>query len=132
MNNKSSIFIFDISKTIKTIRSSRPEVFCKKAVPKKLAKFTEKNLCRSRFFNKILQKNFVEIGTFYTTFMVYRRNFWNWIEIFFPKNHRIAFKLYYCYFSLSKFSKLYVSESIIYKCNVCYGRVLVKFKMTGE
>ena len=34
-------------------RSSRPEVFCKKAVLRNFAKFTGKYLCRSLFFNKI-------------------------------------------------------------------------------
>ena len=33
-------------------RSSRPEVFCKKGVPRNLAKFTVKHLCQSLFFNK--------------------------------------------------------------------------------
>ena len=32
-------------------RSSRPEVFCKKGVPKKFAKFTEKYLCHILFIN---------------------------------------------------------------------------------
>ena len=32
-------------------RSSRPEVFCKKGVLKNFAKFTEKHLCQSLFFN---------------------------------------------------------------------------------
>ena len=34
------------------IRSSPPEVFCKKGVPKNFAKFTAKHLCQSLFFNK--------------------------------------------------------------------------------
>ena len=34
-------------------RSSRPEAFCKKGIPKTFAKFTEKYLCQSRFFNKV-------------------------------------------------------------------------------
>ena len=36
-----------------TIRSSRPEVFCKKGVLRNFAKFTEKHLCQSLFFNKV-------------------------------------------------------------------------------
>ena len=32
---------------------SRPEVFCKKGVPRKFAKFTGKHLCQSLFFNKV-------------------------------------------------------------------------------
>ena len=35
--------------------SSRPEVFCKEGVLKKLVKFTGKHLCRSLFFNKVFQ-----------------------------------------------------------------------------
>ena len=36
-----------------TIRSSCPEVFCIKGVPRNFAKFTEKHLCQSLFFNKV-------------------------------------------------------------------------------
>ena len=35
------------------LRSSRPEVFCKKGAVRNFAKFTEKHLCRSLVFNKI-------------------------------------------------------------------------------
>ena len=35
------------------LRSSRPEVFCKKGALRNFAKFTEKYLCRSLVFNKI-------------------------------------------------------------------------------
>ena len=35
------------------LRSSRPEVFCKKGALRNFAKFTEKHLCRSLVFNKI-------------------------------------------------------------------------------
>ena len=34
-------------------RNSRPEVFCKKDVPRNFAKFTGKHLCQSLFFNKV-------------------------------------------------------------------------------
>ena len=34
------------------MRSSRPEVFCKKDVLRNFAKLTEKHLCQSLFFNK--------------------------------------------------------------------------------
>ena len=34
-------------------RNSRPEVFCKKGVPKNFAKFTGKYLWQSPFFNKV-------------------------------------------------------------------------------
>ena len=36
-----------------TLRSSRPEVFCKKGVLGNFAKFTGKHLCQSLFFNKV-------------------------------------------------------------------------------
>ena len=36
----------------KTFRRSRPEVFCKKGVPRNFVKFTGKHLCQSFFFNK--------------------------------------------------------------------------------
>ena len=35
-------------------RSSRPELFCKKGVPRKFAKFTGNHLCQSLFFNKVV------------------------------------------------------------------------------
>ena len=35
------------------IRSSRPELFCKKVVLKNFAKFTEKHLCWSLFYSKV-------------------------------------------------------------------------------
>ena len=37
----------------KVFRSSRPEVFCKKGVPKIFAKFTGKYLYQSLFFNEV-------------------------------------------------------------------------------
>ena len=37
----------------KVIRSSRPEVFCKKGALRNIAKFTGKQLCQSLFFNKV-------------------------------------------------------------------------------
>ena len=35
------------------VRSSRPDVFCKKGDLRNFAKFTEKHLCQSPFFNKV-------------------------------------------------------------------------------
>ena len=39
--------------TFAIFRSNRPEVFCKKGVLRKFAKFTRKHLCQSLFFNKV-------------------------------------------------------------------------------
>ena len=39
--------------TVGLFRSSRPEVFCKKAVLKNFAKFTGKHLCQSLLFSKV-------------------------------------------------------------------------------
>ena len=36
-----------------TLRSSPPEVFCKKGVVRNVSKFTGKHLCHSLFFNKV-------------------------------------------------------------------------------
>ena len=36
------------------VRSSRPEVFCRKSVLRNFAKFTRKHLCQSLFFNKVV------------------------------------------------------------------------------
>ena len=38
------------------IKSWRPEVFCKKCVFRNSAKFTEKHLCQSLFFNKVKKR----------------------------------------------------------------------------
>ena len=35
-------------------RSSRPEVFCEKVVPRNFPKFTGKHVCQSLFFNKVV------------------------------------------------------------------------------
>ena len=35
-------------------RSSHPELFCKRDVPRNVAKFTEKHLCHRLFFNKVV------------------------------------------------------------------------------
>ena len=40
------------------VRSSRPEVFCKKDVLKNFAKFTGKHLCQRLFFNKVADWRF--------------------------------------------------------------------------
>ena len=44
---------FLIQLIITLLRSSRPEVFCKKGVPRNFAKFRGKHLCQSLFFNKV-------------------------------------------------------------------------------
>ena len=47
-------YILDLLKiSIKIIRNSRQEVFCKKGVLRNFAKFTGKHLCQSLFFNKV-------------------------------------------------------------------------------
>ena len=45
--------IFHYFKSNGIYRSSRPEVFCKKSVLRKFAKFTGERLCQSLFFNKV-------------------------------------------------------------------------------
>ena len=42
---------------VRTDRSSRPEVFCKKGVLRNFVKFTGKHLCQSLFFNKVAGQN---------------------------------------------------------------------------
>ena len=44
-NANSTVFLF--------VRSSRPEVFCKKGVLRNFAKFTRKHLCQSLLFDKV-------------------------------------------------------------------------------
>ena len=52
MSHNKTSFI-DLHKDTLKVRSTRPEVFCKKGVLKNFAKFTGKHLCRSLFFNKV-------------------------------------------------------------------------------
>ena len=42
-----------IERTAAILRSSRPEVFCKKGVLRNFTKFTGKHLCQSLFFNNV-------------------------------------------------------------------------------
>ena len=44
------IYFFDV---VRNHRSSRPEVLCKKGVPRNFAKFTGKHMCQSLLFNKL-------------------------------------------------------------------------------
>ena len=46
---------YGLNQTMITVhlRSSRPEVFCKKGVLSNFAKFTGKHLCQSLYFNKV-------------------------------------------------------------------------------
>ena len=44
---------FAYSFIVENIRSSRPEVFCKKGVLRNFAKFAGKHLCQSLFLNKV-------------------------------------------------------------------------------
>ena len=54
---------------VRISRSSRPEVFCKKGVLKKLVKFKGKYLCQRLFFNKVAWAcNFIKIETLAHTF----------------------------------------------------------------
>ena len=43
------------------LRSSRPEVFCKKGVLRNFTKFTGKHLCPSLFFNKVVGLRSVQV-----------------------------------------------------------------------
>ena len=46
-------FFYITPPVVASVRSSHPEMFCKKGVLKNLAKFTGKQLCWSLFFNKV-------------------------------------------------------------------------------
>ena len=45
--------LVEVLQQLATVRSSRPEVFCKKGVLKNFAKCTGKHLSQSLFFNKV-------------------------------------------------------------------------------
>ena len=58
-----------------TIRSSPPEVFCKKGFFRKFAKFTGKPLCQSLFFNKVASlKKETQAQVFYCEFCEISKN----------------------------------------------------------
>ena len=45
--------IYCLNFIVDFVKSSRPEVFCKKGIHRNSAKFTGKHLCQSLFFNKV-------------------------------------------------------------------------------
>ena len=53
LTSKQQGFIFLLFGSWSLVRSSYPEVFCKKGVPRNFTKFTGKHLCQSLFFNKV-------------------------------------------------------------------------------
>ena len=61
------------------LRSNRPEMCCKKGVLKNFAKFTEKQLCQSPFFNKVAG---LRPGTLLKKRLWYRCFFGEFCEIF--------------------------------------------------
>ena len=64
LGNSSVRFFLKLVGTIvgnmQRIRSSRPEVLCKKGVLRNFAKCTRKHLCQSLFFNKAQACNFIK------------------------------------------------------------------------
>ena len=68
-------------------RSSRPEVFCKKGVPRNFAKFTRKHLCQSLFFNKVadLRRAILLKKTLWHGYFCV--NFWKFLGTPFLKEH---------------------------------------------
>ena len=66
-NNTPTICDIPLYKSVEytNVRSSRPEVFCKKGVLRNFTKFTGKHLCQSLFFNKVagLAYNFIKKET---------------------------------------------------------------------
>ena len=54
LTSKQQSFIFLLFGSWSLVRSSHPEVFCKKGVLRNFAKFTGKHLCQRPFFNKVV------------------------------------------------------------------------------
>ena len=57
-------------------KSSRPEVFCKKVVPRNVTKFIGKHLCQDLFFNKaagILESLFNKVASLKTCIFIKKR-----------------------------------------------------------
>ena len=55
------LFSIALQENVSDKRSSRPEVFCKKDVLRNIAKFTEKHLCQSLFFNKVKKESLTQV-----------------------------------------------------------------------
>ena len=53
LNSKQGSPIFLLFGSWSLVRSSHPELFCRKGVLRNFAKFTGKHLCQSLFFNKV-------------------------------------------------------------------------------
>ena len=49
---------------LSTMRSSRPDVFCKKGVLRNFTKFTGKRLCQSLFFNKVAEETHAQVFSY--------------------------------------------------------------------
>ena len=65
-------------------RSNRPDVFCKKGVLRNFAKFIGKHLCRSLYFNKVVDPTLLKQRLRYRYFPV---NFVQFLRKPFPTEH---------------------------------------------
>ena len=96
---------YKIINTISSLRSSRPEVFCKKGVLRKFAKFLGKHLCQSLFFNKVagLPVNFVKFLR--TSFFI--EHLW-WMLLFSVETLLLYRFFWMHFFKLSKTFKTFL------------------------
>ena len=83
---------YKIINTISSLRSSRPEVFCKKGVLRKFAKFLGKHLCQSLFFNKVAGLPVNSVKFLRTSFFI--EHLW-WLLLFSVETFSL---LLYCFF----------------------------------
>ena len=116
--------MFKVSEAI-VQRSSRPEVFCAKGILKNFARFTEKHLCQSLFFNKVadlraatllkkrpwhrcfpvdfpkfLRTSFLQStssGCFWSLFLITPKKYCMWIQTSWETNHEVKTNIFSCF-----------------------------------
>ena len=85
------------------LRSSRPEVFCKKVVLKNFAKFTEKHLCQSLFL--------IKLQAFTLVVKIWLCSGYFWV-FFIPAKHIYVFFVYIS--SIESVEKLLTCSSFLF------------------